>query len=566
MLSITPKSKQVVALNMLRNNWKQARTFLLYAPVGFGKTAIAAFITDGFVARGMRVMFVAPYTVLLNQTASRFVEYGLSSEEISYVWRDHPQYDPDKLIQIASADTLIRRNFPDNIDLLIIDEAHMKRKKILEIIRDTDTKVVGLSGTPFANWMGKHYEKLIKPTTMKELISIEDLSPYDFYAPDNPDVSGVKTSKLSAFGNDYNEEQLAKIMGDVVLVGNVVKFWLENGEDRPTVCFCVNVSHANHLTMEFNKAGINAEVMTAKTPHDERHIIINRFETGTTKIIVNVGVLVAGFDSDVRCIIYARPTKSEIRWVQCLGRGLRTASGKDKCLIFDHSGTIHHLGFPDDIEYDVLPDENDGMKTQRNENRAKNSEKKPKECPSCHYMKPAGIYVCPKCGFKPLMGEDVSVDETRYLIKISQGKQVVTEAEKQSWWSQIKYYQRQREMLGKPLSDGWCAHTYKKKFGVWPRGLHDTPEEITPEVNNYIRSCQIAFAKSQKHNNKNRQEEDVLVVSNNVINILRDNINANGRGNQGAMARNPSLLQTTRDNGKEALSRRMSNMWQERKI
>ncbi|WP_228745891.1 hypothetical protein, partial [Klebsiella pneumoniae] len=27
-----------------------------------------------------------------------------------------------------------------------------------------------------------------------------------------------------------------------------------------------------------------------------------------------VGVLVAGFDSDVRCIIYARPTKSEIRW------------------------------------------------------------------------------------------------------------------------------------------------------------------------------------------------------------------------------------------------------------
>jgi superfamily II DNA or RNA helicase len=48
---------------------------------------------------------------------------------------------------------------------------------------------------------------------------------------------------------------------------------------------------------------------------------------------------VAGFDSDVRCIIYARPTKSEIRWLQALGRGLRTAPGKESCLIFDHSGT-----------------------------------------------------------------------------------------------------------------------------------------------------------------------------------------------------------------------------------
>ncbi|MGK5747131.1 DEAD/DEAH box helicase, partial [Proteus mirabilis] len=69
-----------------------------------------------------------------------------------------------------------------------------------------------------------------------------------------------------------------KIMGDSDLVGNIVKFWLEHGEDRPTVCFCVNVNHANYVTMEFNRAGINAEVMTADTPHDERQLIINRFD------------------------------------------------------------------------------------------------------------------------------------------------------------------------------------------------------------------------------------------------------------------------------------------------
>ncbi|CNI16308.1 phage exported protein [Yersinia similis] len=62
MLNIQPKAKQVTALNMLRRDWKQYRTFLLSASVGFGKTAIAAFIADGFVSRGLRVMFVAPYT------------------------------------------------------------------------------------------------------------------------------------------------------------------------------------------------------------------------------------------------------------------------------------------------------------------------------------------------------------------------------------------------------------------------------------------------------------------------------------------------------------------------
>lgn len=149
MLNIQPREKQVVALNMLRSAWKQNNSFMLYAPVGFGKTAIAALITDGFVSREMRVMFVAPYTVLLDQTAARFMEYGLPGEEISYVWRDHPSYNPTALIQIASADTLIRREFPDNIDLLIVDEAHLKRKKTAGGYRQSHSQHSNEGDRPF---------------------------------------------------------------------------------------------------------------------------------------------------------------------------------------------------------------------------------------------------------------------------------------------------------------------------------------------------------------------------------------------------------------------------------
>ncbi|ELL2392789.1 DEAD/DEAH box helicase [Klebsiella pneumoniae] len=498
MLNIEPNFAQDRALNSLRREWKQNRTFMVYAPTGSGKTGLAAFITAGHISRGKRVIFIAPYTILVRQTTARFVEYGLPEDEIGIIWRDHPDYDPERLIQIASADTLIRREFPDNIDLIIVDEAHMKKRALLEVIRDSGVKVIGLSGTPFSPWLGKYYSSLIKPTTIGELIQRGDLSPYEFYAPTKPDLKGVKSGTSEEYGSDYNEKQLSEIMCGSDLVGDIVDNWLRNGRDLPTVAFCVDKDHANFVTLQFNRAGINAEVMVAETPSDERHLIIHRFETGATKVIVSVGVLVAGFDSDVRCIIYARPTKSEIRWLQALGRGLRTAPGKDACLIFDHSGTVHRLGFPDAIEYDELPSKNDGMRGAAAREAKEREEKLPKECPECHFMKPAGVYICPKCGFKPLIGEDVETDSTRNLKKMSKGETVYTKSHKQSWWSQIKFYQRHRAAQGKPVSDGWCAHTFQEKFGEWPNGLSDFPMEITPEVSNYIKHKLIKFAKGRE--------------------------------------------------------------------
>ncbi|EPZ8124487.1 DEAD/DEAH box helicase [Yersinia enterocolitica] len=502
MLNITPNFAQERALNMLRRDWKSFNSFMVYAPTGSGKTGLAAFIADGFVSRGMRVLFVAPFTVLINQTSRRFVEYGLPEDEISFIWRDHPSYDPALKIQIASADTLIRREFPDNIDLLIIDEAHLRRKQILieinRLVTETNVKVIGLSGTPFSPFLGNYYSRLIKPTTIGELIQRGDLSGYEFYAPGKPDLKGVKTTVSAEFGSDYNETQLAEIMCGADLVGDIVDNWLQNGRDLPTVAFCVNVAHANYVTLQFNKCGINAEVMVAETPHEERQLIIHRFEMGATKIIVSVGVLVAGFDSDVRCVIYARPTKSEIRWLQSLGRGLRTAQGKESCLIFDHSGTVHRLGFPDSIEYNELPSKSDGMKDSASREADERTEKLPKECTECHFMKPAGVYVCPKCGFKPLAGQDVDTDTQRGLKKLGKGKRVFTQSDKQAWWSQIKFYQRQRTSMGKPVSDGWCSHTFHDKFSEWPNGLSDFPMEITPEVSNFIKHKRIAFAKGRE--------------------------------------------------------------------
>ena len=258
------------------------------------------------------------------------------------------------------------------------------------------------------------------------------------------------------------------------------------------------MSHANFVTVAFNRAGISAEVMTAETPTDERKKIVSRFESGVTKIICNVGVLVAGFDSDVRCIIYARPTKSEARWIQCLGRGLRSAEGKERCIILDHSGTVHRLGYPCSIEYDDLVSDKDGLdEVKRQQKEKEKKEKQPKECPKCNYMKPAGQYICAKCGYKPLAGENVEVDESRELEIVKGSKKAYSMAEKQAFYSELITIKNEYKLKGKPKSDRWHQALYKQKFGVWPKGLHESPKAPTQEVRNYVKSRMIAFAKGR---------------------------------------------------------------------
>ena len=100
-----------------------------------------------------------------------------------------------------------------------------------------------------------------------------------------------------------------------------------------------------------------------------------------------------GIDWDVRCIQLARPTKSDILFVQMIGRGLRPAEAKEDCLILDHTDTYLRLGFAADIHHEML---NDGSRPTRQKLLEANQ---PKECPSCHHVKPPRVLTCPHCGF-----------------------------------------------------------------------------------------------------------------------------------------------------------------------
>jgi DNA repair protein RadD len=455
---------------------------VLQAPTAFGKTVVAAAIIERTVARGNRAIFTVPRLSLIDQTVERFTAEGIPASDIGVVQAQHPEFAPERPIQICSLQTLKNRKIPE-AKIVLIDEAHENHAFVQKWMEKPEWKqipFVGLTATPWTRGLGRLYDCLIVPTTTAELIEKGFLSKFKIFAPSHPDLAGVKT-----VAGDYHEGQLSEIMSKKELTADVVKTWLEKGEGRPTLAFCVDLAHARKLQEQFHSAGISCGYVDAYTSRVDRQHLAERFRNRLDHVICSVGTLTTGIDWDVRCIILARPTKSEILYVQIIGRGLRTGVGKDHCLILDHSDTTLRLGFVTDIHHEELDD----GKPNRSSKASVAEEKKPRECPACKALK--NTHVCPSCGFAPQRQSQLKVRDGE-LVELDYRKGKAPLGDNQSVYSGLLFYAGSRG-----YKKGWAAQQYRQAFGVWPSGLAEQPVPPTIEQSQWIKSRQIAFAKGR---------------------------------------------------------------------
>jgi len=97
--------------------------------------------------------------------------------------------------------------------------------------------------------------------------------------------------------------------------------------------------------------GVAAVHLDGETPNDERRRILEDHKNGRINVICNVSVLTEGYDDpSVECIVIARPTKSQLLYIQCVGRGLRPGEGKSKLLVLDFASHNHSLAQLADLD------------------------------------------------------------------------------------------------------------------------------------------------------------------------------------------------------------------------
>jgi superfamily II DNA or RNA helicase len=484
------REHQTEVVEKLRHGFANGhRCQLLYAPTGFGKTEVAMSIMNEVSKNYKKTAMVLDRIVLVEQTSLRLGKYGIDH---GVMQSGHWRYRPNERIQICSAQTLEKRGKFPHIDLLIIDECHVTRKGTIKFIKENPhVKVIGLTATPFTKGLGDTFTHVVGATSTGDLIERGWLTPLRVFIAKEIDMAGAK-KVAGEWSADIVKERGMKITGDIV------SEWVKKtheiyGKPVKSVVFCSGVDHGRDLEKQFNEAGYNFVSISYKEDDDFKRVTIEEFARPDSSIhgLIATDILTKGFDvPDVMIGVSARPfSKSFSSHVQQLGRIMRPCEGKEFAVWLDHSG--NYLRFKDD--WDELY--SDGVKRlkeggEKAKKEPTEREKKEAKCPACGILWTFPDNKCGGCGFvRPQRNHIAAVPGELQELAAANKKLNVSN---QDFYSQVLYYAKLRG-----FNEGWAAHKYKEKFGVFPRGLAKNTMAPSLDTLNWIKSRAIAFAKSR---------------------------------------------------------------------
>ena len=318
---------------------------LLVAPTGSGKSEIFAWMARSAVAKGKRVGVGVNRRILVNDLCKRVERTGLG---YGVIMGGSPakRWEP---VQVASLDTLWRRDPLPAWDVFYWDEAHFSGAKkyltVVERLVANGVVVLGMTATPIrgAQGLGSIYKWMVRCPDTPDLIEAGYLvKPRLFAPPGEPDLKKVET-----VAGEYNQRQLAEACDQQKLTGDILKHWLQNSRGRPTIGFGVDINHCKHMAELFCAAGVRA-VAVDHTYKGDFDLVWSKLANYETEVCFNVGICAYGWDVPaVSAMIDCRPTQSLGLCIQHWGRIMRPCAGKVDAIINDHAGNYHRHGSPD---------------------------------------------------------------------------------------------------------------------------------------------------------------------------------------------------------------------------
>jgi superfamily II DNA or RNA helicase len=315
---------------------------LLVSPTASGKSLIIYLIVR---ALNVKTLIIVPTTSLVSQLYSDFQEYGWDSAKNCHQVYAGQDKVSDKQVVISTWQSIYKLNKKlfESYKLVIGDEAHGFKSKSLTSIMTKCVNAeyrVGTTGTLDGTQTHKLvleglFGKVYKVTTTKKLIDSKQLASFrvEIIVLKYPDVICEQFRKIKYADelefivghekrNKYIRNLVVSLDGNTLLLFRLVK------------------KHGRILyEMIKEKADDNRKTffVYGGTETDTREQIRAIAETEQDAIIVaSYGVFSTGINiRNLHNIIFASPSKSRIRNLQSIGRGLRLSDNNQETVLYD---------------------------------------------------------------------------------------------------------------------------------------------------------------------------------------------------------------------------------------
>ena len=339
--SLKPKSKgkslkirdyqlEAVQLALARNR------ALILSPTASGKSLIIYSLVRYYQMAGERTLILVPTTSLVEQMYSDFEDNGWSSG--TYCQKVYQGYttkiEKDVVISTWQSIYKMPKKYFEQFGCVIGDEAHMFKAKSLTGIM---TKLhrckyrFGFTGT----LDGTQTHRLVleglfgpveKVTSTKELMDKKSLAKLN--------IKCIILKHKNIREKLSYAEELDYIVTNEKRIDFVVNL-LQHLRGNTLCLFQLVEKHGKIL---YDRIGEdNAFFVYGATSAEQREeirAIVDKSDNSTT--IASYGTFSTGINiRNIHNIVLASPSKSKIRVLQSIGRGLRTSSSKDSVLIFD---------------------------------------------------------------------------------------------------------------------------------------------------------------------------------------------------------------------------------------
>lgn len=322
---------------------------VLLSPTGSGKSLIIYSLMRWHLDNDRKCLIVVPTTSLVEQLFSDFEDYssgnGWSTSDNCQKLYSGFTKEFNNNVLLTTWQSIFRqpKNWFDEFDVLFGDEAHQFKAKSLTSIMEkmTDTKYrIGTTGSLDDSKINKLvlegvFGPTYKVTTTKALMDNNKLAELKISAIIlKYDIETRKANK----GMTYQEEMK-------FIIGNekrnkFIRNLTVKSEGNTLLLFQFVEKHGkilydmiNSVTHEDRKVFFIHGGTEALDRENIRHVVEKE---SNAIIIASFGVFSTGINiPSIENIIFASPSKSKIRNLQSIGRGLRLKDGKTVCNLYD---------------------------------------------------------------------------------------------------------------------------------------------------------------------------------------------------------------------------------------